>query len=244
MTPPHPQRDWAYFLDVDGTLIDIAASPSEIRVDQALLDLVSRVHAQTGGALALVSGRAIADLDFHLNLVNLPVAGQHGLESRDGQGKVFRHFVSPVCSKTVAQMITSLQARHPGLRLEQKGGSLAVHYRMAPRLGGHLKQILSRYVEQSSGLQLQPGKMVLEIKPAGFDKGSAIREFMRSAPFCNRIPAFIGDDLTDEHGFAVVNEMGGVSIKVGPGKSRAKYRLLDVGTVREWLGDITEAEIS
>ena len=236
--PPPPQADWAYFLDVDGTLIDLARTPAEIWVDQALLDLVTHVHRETGGALALVSGRAIADLDAHLKLAHLPAAEQHGLERRDGQGNLHRHMVSPVCCEAITQILGSLKQRHPGLRLERKGASFAVHYRQAPRLGGYLKRILSRFAEQSGGLQLQPGKKVFEIKPRGFDKGSAILEFMGSKPFCGRRPVFIGDDLTDEHGFAAINELGGVSIKVGPGKSRAKHRLVDVRSVRDWLGKI------
>ena len=242
--PPPPQSDWAYFLNVDGTLIDLARTPAEIRVDQALLDLVSRVHLETGGALALVSGRAIADLDAHLKLAHLPAAGQHGLERRDGQGNLHRHMVSPVCCEAIAQILGPLEPRHPGLRLERKGASFAVHYRQAPRLGGYLKRVLSRFVAQSGGLQLQPGKKVFEIKPRGFDKGSAIREFMGSTPFHGRMPVFIGDDLTDEHGFAAINELGGVSIKVGPGKSRAKHRLVDVRSVRDWLGEIDARQVS
>ena len=118
---------------------------------------------------------------------------------------------------------------------DNKGLTLALHYRQAPALAAWLHRQLAAWIAEVDDLQLQKGKRVLEIKPAGFDKGSAIAEFMAEAPFQNRVPVFIGDDVTDEHGFARVNLLGGHSIKVGAGRTAARYRLTDVAAVRGWL---------
>jgi trehalose 6-phosphate phosphatase len=139
--------------------------------------------------------------------------------------------------------------KYSGLLVEDKGETVAVHYRLAPRLGGYLHRLMRRMVrEDGEGLSLQAGKRVVEIKPGGYDKGTAILDFMAEPPFRGRRPVFIGDDLTDEPGFAVVNRLDGVSVKVGRGRSIARYRLRNVAAVREWLealvADETPAEES
>jgi len=238
LPPPSPR--WAYFLDVDGTLLEFADSPSDVQVDDVLPGFISAVSRRCNGALALISGRSLYDLDLRLGMPELPMAGQHGLERRDGFGRVYRHTVSPVCLKALAAEIASLCGRHPGLLLEDKGATLAVHYRRVPRLGGYVYRLLADWVERNGGggLQLQKGKHVIEVKPAGYDKGSAIREFMTQAPFSGRRPVFIGDDLTDEHGFAYINNVGGISVKVGSGRTEAHYRLPNVSEVRAWLSEM------
>lgn len=234
--PPAPSVDWAYFLDVDGTLIDLADTPDTVRVDTALLHLIRDLHRRASGALALVSGRSLSDLDRLLGDLRLPMAGQHGLERRDGQGHIHRQPIPPARLRAIVERLASLRRRHPGLLLEDKGASLAVHYRLAPRLGGYLHRLLGEAARDAAGgLELQAGKRVVEIKPAGHDKGGAIGEFMSRHPFSGRTPVFIGDDLTDEHGFTMVNRLGGISIKVGSGRSQADYRLAGVAAVRAWL---------
>lgn len=239
---PRARTEWAYFLDVDGTLIDFADSPGGAHVDDALLGLVARLHHACGGALALVSGRTLADLEQRLGSVRIPLAGQHGLERRDAAGRRHAHATPPAAKRELRHRLDALVARHPGLLLEDKGLTLALHYRRAPALAAWLHRLLAGWVAAADGLQLQKGKRVLEIKPTGFDKGSAIAEFMAEAPFRGRAPVFIGDDVTDEHGFARVNLLDGHSIKVGAGRTAARYRLPDVAAVRGWLAGALHAQ--
>ncbi|MDP2367449.1 trehalose-phosphatase [Rhodoferax sp.] len=236
--PPPPSTDWAYFLDVDGTLINIAETPQAVCVDSALLDLIGQLHRASGGAVALVSGRMISDLQNRLGPLNLPLAGQHGLERRDATGRLWIHAAPPSAKCAVKEALAPLLARHPGLMLEDKGLTLALHYRLASNMAATVHRIMGRLVDQiGQGLELQRGKMVVEIKPAGIDKGTAVAEYLTEPPFRDRRAVFIGDDLNDEHGFAEVNRLGGISIKVGRGTSCARYRLQDVAAVRRWLAE-------
>ncbi len=236
LPPPLPKSEWAYFLDVDGTLIDIADTPDSVVVDKILLDLIARVFHATGGALALVSGRSISDLQSRIGMLNLPIAGQHGLERRDGSGRLWIHAAPPAAKSAIKEALSPILERHPGLLLEDKGLTLALHYRKAPHLAAYAQRLLSRLAEAAdSKLELQQGKCVIEVKPAGVDKGMAVAEYLAEASFRSRLPVFIGDDLNDEHGFAEVNRLEGISIKVGNGPSCARYRLADVGEVRCWL---------
>jgi trehalose 6-phosphate phosphatase len=234
--PPAPRVEWAYFFDIDGTLVDIAPTPWEVRLEREVLELILRLHAATGGALALISGRSIADVDSVLHGTKLPVAGQHGIERRDRKGLVTRHtFPREKLDAPRAQLV-EIAARHQGLLLEDKELSLAMHYRLQPALGSYVHRLM-RTVQAEIGADytVQLGKRIVELKPSGKDKGQAVMEFMDEAPFHGRLPVFVGDDTTDEHGFAVVNELGGHSIKVGGGRSRARWRLRDVEAVRSWL---------
>ena len=234
--PPVAERGWAYFLDLDGTLLDLAATPDTIRVDSALPVLLSDLHRACAGAVALISGRSLADLDLRLGVPNLPKAGQHGLERRDAAGRVWLHASPPQAWQTIRAALAPLLRRHSGLLLEDKGLTLALHYRQAPELASHVHQLMRRLVaEIGEDLVVQKGKCLVEIKPAGVHKGTAISEYLAEAPFRGRRPIFIGDDKTDDNGFAVVNEHDGISIGVGPGASNARYRLPNVIAVRSWL---------
>ncbi len=235
---PSPSPSWAYFLDVDGTLIELADTPDAIHVDYLLLALIDDLHQKVGGALALISGRSLTDLDHRLKMPWLPIAGQHGLERRDNFGNIHRHSISPISSELFLERLAPLMARHPGIHIEHKGTTFAVHYRREPHLGSYLHRLLKGMVLQMEGLQVQPGKRVLEIKPSGYDKGSAIEEYMTQPPFAGQRVVFIGDDLTDEHGFAVVNRLNGYSIKVGAGRTCANYRLNGIESVRSWLAKL------
>ena len=142
----------------------------------------------------------------------------------------------PAAKYAIKESLAPLLARHPGLMLEDKGLTLALHYRLAPVMASNVHRIMHRLVSQlGHGLELQRGKRVVEIKPAGIDKGTAVAEYLAEPPFRGRRAVFIGDDLNDEHGFAEVNRLGGVSIKVGRGASCALFRLKDVASVRRWL---------
>lgn len=244
--PPQAQTDWAYFLDVDGTLIAFADSPDAIHVDDVLLGLITRLYRACGGALALVSGRALADLDRRLDGMRIPMAGQHGLELRDAQGQVRTHTDTPSAAlNELKHRLSTLVASHQGLLLEDKGLALAVHYRQAPHLASYIHRQMNLWLADSGlPLQLQKGRYVLELKPAIQDKGTAIATFMQRVPFLGRLPVFIGDDVTDEHGFEMVNRLGGHSIKVGKGQTCARWRLPDVAAVRVWLAkDFGEGDI-
>lgn len=234
--PPSPSIDWAYFLDVDGTLIDIAESPDAIQVEAALLELITRLHRASGGAVALVSGRALSDLDRRLGALRVPLAGQHGLERRDAAGRLWIHAAPPAAKCSLIEALTPVIARNPGLLLEDKGLTLALHYRRAPHLADYAQRLMEHLAHSAgAGLEVQHGKCVAEVKPAGIDKGTAVTEYLAESPFIGRRPVFIGDDLNDEHAFIEVNKVNGISIKVGEGFSEARFWLRDVAAVRRWL---------
>ena len=236
MKPPAPRPDWAYFFDIDGTLVDIAEAPAGAGSDGHLRQLIVDLSQAAGGAVALISGRSIADIDRLVPGVRLPAAGQHGVERRDAAGRISRHASPSPQLDAVRQGLAAAVARHPGLLLEDKGLSLALHYRRAPRLAGYAHRLARSLLVGNGGtFCIQAGKRVVEIKPAGKDKGAAVLEFMHEDPFRGRIPVFVGDDSTDEYGFATVNRLRGHSVKVGPGRTQARWRLRDVGAVRAWL---------
>jgi trehalose 6-phosphate phosphatase len=244
MTPrrmPPFEPGWAFFLDVDGTLLEYASHPREVRVGLELIQLLGRLRAAAGGALALVSGRSVEDIDRLFAPFAFPAAGQHGTERRSAGGAVHRHTPPLERLGRAAARIVRLTAAHSGLVFENKGMALALHYRMAPALRALAeREMRAIAAELGDAFELQTGKYVVEVKPGGKDKGSAIAEFIAEAPFAGRRPVFIGDDLTDEPAFEVVNRAGGHSVKVGPGITRARWHLLDAAAVRGWLASYAE----
>jgi trehalose 6-phosphate phosphatase len=233
---PRFSRDWALFLDVDGTLLDIAPHPAAVHVDKELRQLLGRLCAAAGGAVALVSGRSVGDVEALFAPLKLCVAGQHGAERRDFAGRLHRQVRQPVGLRVAAERLGRFVAERPGLVIENKGLNIAVHYRNAPGYERELAEEFASVIgELGEDFELQAGKMVFELKPAGQSKGAAIAQYMREEPFRGRVPVFVGDDLTDESGFAVVNKLDGHSIKVGAGPSAASWRLPDPGGVRAWL---------
>lgn len=237
--PPAPGRDWAYFFDIDGTLVDLAETPAAVRVSAEVCRLLERLYEWTGGAVALMSGRPIAEIDRLFAAVRMPVAGQHGAERRSAAGVVTRHTSTTDQLEQARRRLALAVADNPGLLLEDKGASLALHYRRVPDLADFaqrtMRDILPQLGEQYS---LQLGKSVVEVKPAGKDKGLAVIEFLEEPPFAGRTAAFIGDDETDEFGFGTVNLLGGYAIKVGAGDTVARWRLENVEAVRQWLRSI------
>lgn len=167
----------------------------------------------------------------------MPVAGQHGIERRDAAGLVARHGFPSTKLAAVHRTLADAVVRHRGLLLEDKGGlSLALHYRRAPRLGGFAHRLVRSLLAQvGSEFCVQSGKRVVEMKPTGRHKGIAVLEFMQEEPFRGRTPVFIGDDVTDEYAFAAVNGLEGYSVKVGPGRTVAHWRLQNARAVRAWL---------
>jgi len=240
-SPPTPRREWAYFFDIDGTLVELEDSAAGAGPDAELQRLIACVCRVAGGAIALISGRSIVDIDRLVPHHRLPAAGQHGIERRDAAGRISRHAVPAQGLHWARGELATAVAQHHGLALEDKGLSLALHYRRAPRLGGYAHSLM-RSLAARIGSQycVQTGKRIVEMKPAGKDKGVAVLEFMQEEPFRGRTPVFVGDDITDEYGFATVNRLRGHSVKVGPGRTVAHWRLRDVGAVRAWLALGTE----
>ncbi len=230
-----PLSSCAYFLDADGTLLDIMPRPEDVVADERLRTLLVGLAGAAGGALGLVSGRAIEDIDRIFAPLIFPAAGLHGAEirfpdrSRSGSP-------NDGAIDCVRQPLADFVAAHPGLRLEDKGAALAVHFRQTPELAGDVLEFL-KSLAQKNGLAVQEGKMVAELKQARHDKGKGIAALLARPPFLGRKPVFIGDDLTDESGFLFVNAHGGVSVRVGPAgiASDAHYRLRNPASVRAEL---------
>jgi trehalose 6-phosphate phosphatase len=227
----------AFFLDVDGTLLGFRERPEDVIADVALLALLRRLQAAADGAVALVSGRMVSDLDRIVAPLVLPLGAVHGTDLRYADGR--RETAEASSLAHVRAEAQAFVTAHPGLRLEDKGATIAVHYRQAPDMAAAVKRLLDDAVV-GHDLMVQHGKMVAEVKSASGHKGTAIAQLMRTPPFEGRVPLFIGDDLTDEHGFATVNDFGGVSIKVGGAEERtvARYRLANTQDVRNVLDTI------
>jgi trehalose 6-phosphate phosphatase len=233
---PAPDSTWAWFLDVDGTIAELAPTPAAARVDAGFRHVLERLRVASGGAIALVSGRPIADVDAMLGESDHAAAGLHGLERRDVEGRLWRRQIDTESLQRARKRVTTIVAGRAGLLLEDKGATIALHYRAAPSLASFAHRAIREARQLAGeGFVLQRGKYVVELKPEGEDKGTAVAAFMRDPPFRGRMPVYLGDDETDEHAFDVVNAMGGHSIKVGRGASRARWRLFDVAAVRGWL---------
>jgi trehalose 6-phosphate phosphatase len=233
--PPF-ERNWAFFLDLDGTLLDLAETPEAVGVSPSEKIFFEKLKDASHGALALISGRSLARIDELFAPLVLPAAGQHGVERRDATGKRHRHRFPVNALKPAAGGIRSFAARHRGLVFEDKGASVALHYRLAPQLAAAAQRAVREAAEPlGETVEVQGGKMVVELKPAGCDKGKAIEQFMQEPPFASRTAVFLGDDVTDEYGFRVVNRLGGHSVKVGEGPSAARWRLESPAGARAWL---------
>jgi trehalose 6-phosphate phosphatase len=236
-TPPHSILDGAaLFLDFDGTLVELAEAPDAISVSPELAPLLGRLSDRLRGRVALVSGRSIAGLERHLHCSGLAVSGSHGLELRLRDGShiplAARHDLT-----AARERVHQLAAEAPGLLVEDKPFSVALHYRQAPQEQARVAEAMAE-LARGTGLALQQGKMVVEIRPPGADKGDAVRAFMAEPDFAGARPLFVGDDLTDEDGFAAAAAMGGAGILVGPARdTAAHWRLPDVPSAIRWLDE-------
>jgi trehalose 6-phosphate phosphatase len=246
--PPLPEAGerWALFLDVDGTLVAIAATPEQARPDPALLPLLERLSRVSEGALALVSGRSLASIDQLFAPLLLPAAGLHGWERRRSDGSVVRREPVAAPLARLRPRLAAYAAARPGLLLEDKGASLALHYRLVPERGAALRRFARDLAAAEPELRLLTGRKVVELQPRGADKGQAILAFLDEPAFAGRRPVFAGDDATDEDGFAAVNAAGGVSLRVvdtetrGRRHSTARYSLQGMATLREWLDALAQ----
>jgi trehalose 6-phosphate phosphatase len=237
--PPMLDHRSALFLDVDGTLLEIAPRPELVEVPADLPTLLVRLAQQRDGAMALISGRSLAQLDELFRPWRGAAAGLHGIERRraDGTLESVLDSLSAGALDRVRPKLAELAADDNRLLLEDKGATIALHYRMAPRrepeiLG--LAESLQR--ETDSALRLIKGKMVVEFQPRNANKGAAITAFLAEPPFCGRPPVFVGDDTTDEDGFAEIRRRGGIGVRVGlPCGTMATHHLPNAKAVLAWL---------
>lgn len=228
-------QDVALFFDCDGTLAEIVREPQLARVKPEIIMLVQKLAAHAGGALAIVSGRSISQLDSLFAPLHLPVAGVHGAERRTCDGTIFRQASEEEKIGKVSGQVALFAEANPGLIFEQKPVSAALHYRIRPDLEGLVKAFTQKIVAENPGLYALQGKMVVEISASSATKGDAVHAFMNEAPFSGRRPIFVGDDVTDEDGFQAANELNGVGIKIGPGPTLASLRVDDLGEFHSWL---------
>jgi trehalose 6-phosphate phosphatase len=232
---PSITADVALFLDIDGTLVEFEDDPASVRVDATLLRALEAWSAHLQGALALVSGRAIAQIDACIAQNRFPVAGLHGLERRDASGTLYREPVGPELRRA-ASRLREVLADERAVRLEDKGSALAIHFRKAPERVESLYQVARALVaELGPDFRLLEGADVIELLPRSANKGAAVRAFMSAAPFRGRRPVFVGDDITDLDGIRAAQELGGYGVAVG-GRVAADYQLDGVNAVRRWLG--------
>ena len=232
--PPDLLDGAALFLDFDGTLVDLAATPDSIRVSPELGPLLERLRRRLGGRLAIVSGRSLADLERHVPASGIAFSGSHGLELRLADGTCLPLSV-PIGLDDVQARVAAFAAGADGLLVEAKPAGIALHFRLAPDWGGRATAFMAG-LAADRGWAIQEGNMVVELRPEGATKGDALRAFMTEPEFTAARPVFVGDDLTDEHGFEAAAGLGGAGILVGPPRpTAARYRLDSVGAVREWL---------
>jgi trehalose 6-phosphate phosphatase len=232
-----PRIPRALFLDVDGTLLEIAPTPDSVQVPERLRTLLARLTRQYAGAVAFVSGRSLAQLDRLFHPLRVPCSGLHGIERRDARGVLHRPSMSNDRLSRAQSFLDAIVQVNPGLLLENKQATVAIHYRLAPELEPIARRVMSQALEiLGSGYVMLEGKMVLELKPDGFSKSTAIAAFLREPPFQGRVPIFLGDDHTDEAGFTYVEALGGTAIHVGSNEAtHARWRLANVAEVHAWL---------
>jgi trehalose 6-phosphate phosphatase len=225
----------ALFLDFDGTLVEIADHPELVQFSQDTRSALTRLYSALGGALAVITGREIGDVDSFLKPLHLPVAGVHGLNRRRADGVVHSALINDRAILELNERVQTFIADTEGLLFEQKSGAIALHYRCRPDLEQACIEAMDQATRDLEGIHLIRGKMVIEAKACITDKGGAVEDFLREPPFAGRMPVFAGDDVTDEDAFAVVNRRRGVSIKVGPGETRAQYLADDITEFLHWL---------
>ena len=226
------------FVDFDGTLVPLVDHPDLVRADRELIELLRALHRAFEGRLALVSGRSLDQLDAMIGAVayDIALAGSHGAEVRRGD-RLIEPPRPPGLDAAIAD-VRSWGAGHPEMIIEEKSHGVAMHYRVAPILEEPVKRRAFAIAERH-GLEVQPGKMMVELRGPGWDKGEAVGELMRAPPMAGTRPVVIGDDLTDEPAFAVAGAMGGFGVIVGGGRETgALHGLSDVGSVRHWLWEV------
>ena len=227
----------AILLDIDGTLLDLARTPREVWVPPGLAATLHALRERTKGALALVSGRSLNDIDLIFAPDRFPGVGGHGAEMRLSTDSEAVATHAPPMDKELKGRLAAIARLSPGILLEDKGYSLALHYRLAPHAEKAIYEAVSliRADLPNAAIEVLPGKCVCEIKQAGFDKATGVRELMNHEPFRGRRPIFIGDDVTDESVFAIMPALGGLAFSVGRHANGVAGHFAEPGDVRAWL---------
>lgn len=225
----------ALLIDFDGTLVDFADHPADVALAPKTKAVLHDLSRQLGGALAIITGRAISDIDRFFDPLLLPVAGIHGQARRTAWGDMHTASVDNLVLEVVRSRLAPLTERIPGVLIEPKPGSIALHYRQRPDARADCITAMHDAVAGLDGLELLHGKMVIEAKAGKATKAEAVAAFMGEKPFAGRRPIFAGDDVTDEYAFAAVAEHGGISIKIGAGETAAEYRTDGTGSFQAWL---------
>jgi trehalose 6-phosphate phosphatase len=247
LTKSFDDSPMSLFLDVDGTLLDLAERPSEVTAPAGLVETLAKAERKLDGALALVSGRPIEELDRLFDPLRLRAAGVHGAEMR------FEPYAPPVSSSGAKELPGSLWtalaevlARFPGAFAENKRFSFAVHYRLATDIEAPLREAVMRLVEVESRIPIEVlnAHCAIELRAPGFDKGRAVEAFLAAPPFLGRTPIFVGDDTTDEAGFSVVSARGGFAYSVGERRPGAIGAFARPAEVREWLMAFAEGRVT
>lgn len=242
LPPPPVRADGAtLFLDMDGVLAPLAPTPGEVGPVARRTAALKAIDLRLKGRVAIISGRTIAEIDRISDHALTAASGVHGLERRRGDGGIERKQADEGVAY-VLEAFEAFAACRPGMIVEDKGVSAGLHYRGAPDQARAAEALATR-LQIETGLTLQPGHMVLELKTPGATKGTALTAFMREAPFMNALPIMVGDDVTDEDGFEAAKALGGYGVLVGPARpTAARYGLDDVDAVLTWLEAIAEAK--
>lgn len=241
-TPIDPQTT-AIFLDIDGTLLDIAPTPLEVTVSDALRANLASLSRMFQGAVAFVSGRPIAEMDRLFDPLRLAAVGGHGAEIRYAPDGEIRRSEIATLDEDLRAEFSRIGRIGDGVIVEDKGYSLAIHFRLAPQLGGEIMKSVAAVCkdDRCSALEILPGKAVVEIKPGGYDKGTGLREMMSVRPFTGRTPIFVGDDVTDSAAFAVLQDFAGAGFSVGGVVPGTSFNFDGPQDVRGWLRHLSEA---
>jgi len=243
LSRPPPAFDLArtaLFLDLDGTLAEIAPRPEQVGPERRRTQILSELTERMGGRVAVLTGRSLEDADRILEGAVPAMAAVHGLVRRMPQGDIVRFLPSPKLSEAMTAL-RALAEGDAGLLVEDKGSSIALHYRQAPGAESAVRRAVEQLAEHT-GLAVQEGSMVSELRTSGPHKGDSLKAFLGEPPFAGCVPVMVGDDLTDEHAFAAAEEMGGYGVLVGPSRpTRARYRLPSVSDVLSWLDIGTSA---
>lgn len=230
MTPPDLDRASALFLDVDGTLLEIAASPELVVVPPSLPGLLAHLHDQLGGALAIVSGRPLAEIDRLLAPFASSAAGEHGVAVRYDDGTLEEAPAGMAVPESWREALQAAADRWPGVQMEPKPHGVTMHYRLAPDHANDVWRLVRALVsEDHPHFRLLPAREAVEISLRGRSKGSAVERLMGQAMFQGRRPIYIGDDFTDEAGMSMARDLGGVGLRVAESFSG------DPAQVRSWL---------
>jgi len=231
--------EFCLFVDADGTLIDIAPTPESAQASREILEVLDRLYFALDGALAIVSGRRVEDIDRLFAPLRLPASGIHGAQLRGTPNAAIDDQGGPDVPAPVADAIAAVAARHPGVFVEHKGKALAVHWRHAQERESALWDELEAAIESAApDLTILRGHCVFEVKSPSTTKGDAVRAFMQLEPFAGRVPIFIGDDITDIAGMAAVKEFGGHAFSVGRQLEGADGVFASPTELRVWLSGL------